>query len=61
MYHCFGCGAGGNVFTFIMDQERLDFIDSVKFLAQRKGIPLGSIESPRTKKPESIGAAVQAQ
>ena len=48
LYHCFGCGAGGNVFTFIMDQERLDFIDSVKFLAQRKGIPLpGSIESPQ--------------
>jgi DNA primase len=48
LYHCFGCGAGGNVFTFIMEQERLDFIDSVKLLAQRKGIPLpDSIESPQ--------------
>ena len=44
-YHCFGCGEGGNVFTFIMAQEKLDFIDSVKFLAERKGISLpGSLE-----------------
>lgn len=44
-YHCFGCGEGGNVFTFIMAQENLDFIDSVKFLAERKGISLpGSSE-----------------
>lgn len=40
LYHCFGCGEGGNVFTFIMAQERLDFIDSIKLLAERKGIAL---------------------
>lgn len=46
LYHCFGCGEGGNVFNFIMAQERLDFVDSVKFLAERKGIPLpGTLNS----------------
>lgn len=45
LYHCFGCGEGGNVFNFIMAQERLDFIEAVKFLAERKGIALpGSLE-----------------
>lgn len=45
LYHCFGCGEGGNVFNFIMAQERLDFIEAVKFLAERKGISLpGSLD-----------------
>jgi len=40
LYHCFGCGAGGNVFSFIMSQENLSFPEAVKFLANRAGIPL---------------------
>lgn len=39
-YHCFGCGAGGNVFTFIMEYENLSFPEAVKFLAGRAGIKL---------------------
>ena len=35
IYHCFGCGAGGNVFKFLMEKEDLPFIDVVKRLAQR--------------------------
>jgi len=35
MYYCFGCGAGGNVISFIMQIENYDFIDSLKFLADR--------------------------
>jgi DNA primase len=35
MYYCFGCGAGGNAITFIMQVERLGFVDSLKFLADR--------------------------
>ena len=38
IYHCFGCGAGGNVINFIMEHERLDFISSVKLLAGRANI-----------------------
>ncbi len=37
-YHCFGCGAGGNVFQFIMAQENVDFVGAVELLAQRFGV-----------------------
>ena len=40
LYHCFGCGAGGSVLQFVMNIENLDFIDALKFLAQRAGIAL---------------------
>ncbi len=40
IFHCFGCGAGGNAFTFLMRYEGTSFPDVVKFLAQRAGIEL---------------------
>jgi DNA primase len=40
LFYCFGCQAGGSVIQFIMKQENLNFIDSVKFLADRAGIEL---------------------
>ncbi|MBM7097092.1 DNA primase [Bacillus sp. H-16] len=40
LYHCFGCGAGGNVFSFIMEIEGVSFVESVGKLAERAGIPL---------------------
>ncbi len=40
MYYCFGCGAGGNVFTFIMEYENYSFPEAVKFLADRAGMSL---------------------
>src|SRR3712207_3241381 len=39
-FHCFGCGAGGSVFRFLMDYEHLDFPSAVKKLADRAGIPV---------------------
>ncbi len=39
-YHCFGCGAGGSVFRFVMEYEHLDFVSAVRRLAQRAGIPV---------------------
>ena len=33
MYYCFGCGAGGNVFTFIMEYENYTFVEALKYLA----------------------------
>ena len=39
-YHCFGCGAGGNVFTFLMNYENMTFPEAVKTLADRAGIAL---------------------
>lgn len=40
LFYCFGCGAGGNVFDFIMRAENLDFVDTLQFLAQRAGVTL---------------------
>ncbi len=41
IYHCFGCGASGNVFNFIMEIEGLDFMDVLNRLADRTGVKLG--------------------
>src|SRR5512145_3135592 len=38
IFHCFGCGEGGNVFGFIMKREGMSFPEAVRFLAARKGI-----------------------
>ncbi len=40
MYHCFGCGAGGDVFRFVQETEGLDFADAVQALAERFNIEL---------------------
>lgn len=38
-YHCFGCGAGGDVFKFVMEYEHLDFMAAMEKLAQQTGVP----------------------
>ena len=40
MYYCFGCGAGGNVFTFLMEYENFSFSEALKYLAERAGMEL---------------------
>ena len=45
IYHCFGCGAGGNVFKFIMNQESISFVETVEKLAYRFNISLPRDES----------------
>jgi len=40
IYHCFGCGAGGNIFKFIMEMEDLPFLDVIKKLAPKCGVTL---------------------
>lgn len=44
MYYCFGCGAGGNVFTFIMEYENYTFGEALALLADRAGIVLPEVE-----------------
>ena len=39
-FHCFGCGAGGDVITFTMKIENLDYMEAIKLLADKAGIPL---------------------
>lgn len=54
MYYCFGCGAGGNVITFVMEYENYTFSEAVKMLADRAGIALPEVEySQEMKKRES--------
>lgn len=44
MYYCFGCGAGGNVFNFIMEYENYTFGEALKHLADRAGVELPKME-----------------
>lgn len=40
LWHCFGCGEGGDVFSYVQKRENLDFPDAIRFLADRAGIEL---------------------
>ncbi|MBQ8327703.1 MAG: DNA primase [Lachnospiraceae bacterium] len=54
MYYCFGCGAGGNVFTFIMEYENYSFQEAIKHLAEKAGVALPEVEyNEEMKKRES--------
>ena len=44
MYYCFGCGAGGNVFNFVMEYENYSFGEALSHLAERAGVELPKIE-----------------
>lgn len=55
MYHCFGCGTGGNVFTFAMEYDNLTFPEAVQMLAKRCGVSLPEAEeSEESRKQDSI-------
>ena len=50
MYYCFGCGAGGNAITFLMEYENFSFVEAMQTLAERAGIKLPEREySPQMK------------
>jgi len=50
MYYCFGCGAGGNVFTFVMEYENYSFVEALKMLAERVGVELPEAEYSKEAK-----------
>ena len=61
MYYCFGCGAGGNVFTFLMEYEHASFQEAVQTLAERAGVQLPQAEwSEEMKQKESRRARLLA-
>ncbi|MDG1731780.1 MAG: DNA primase [Thalassotalea sp.] len=47
-YHCFGCGAHGNAISFIMEYERLEFVDAIEELASHNGIEVEREQSTQT-------------
>ena len=49
IYHCFGCGAGGDVFQFVMEMDKSTFPEAVRTVAEKCGIP---IPKPRERSPE---------
>ncbi len=50
MYHCFGCGVGGNVFTFVMEYENYTFVEALKMLADRVSVNLPEAEFSEEEK-----------
>ena len=53
MYYCFGCGAGGTVFTFLMEYENYSFLEAVQYLAERAGVELPKEEYSKEAKERS--------
>jgi DNA primase len=49
MYHCFGCGKGGNIFTFLMDMDKVSFVEAVRSLAAKSGIIIPEESKPMTE------------
>jgi DNA primase len=56
IYHCFGCNSGGNVFNFIKEHEKIDFIEAVKMLAEKTGVKLPEYRSHDDQESSIVGA-----
>lgn len=53
IYHCFGCGAGGNAVSFVMEQDKISFMEAIEVLAKRAGIPLPRLERDAKRSEEN--------
>ena len=49
IYHCFGCGVGGDVFQFVMEMDKCSFPEAVRAVAEKSGI---AVPAPRERSPE---------
>lgn len=58
MYYCFGCGAGGNIFTFLMEYENYTFVEALEYLAERSGVELPKQELSAKDKEEMDAKAL---
>ena len=56
IYHCFGCGVGGDVFQFVMEMEKCEFPEAIRTVAEKCGI---AIPQPRDRSPEERQANQQ--
>ena len=62
IYHCFGCGAGGNVFKFVMEVQKISFVDAVRQFAERAGVPIphpkkANLDDPKYQEWEALKKA----
>ncbi|OGS35981.1 MAG: DNA primase [Elusimicrobia bacterium RIFOXYB2_FULL_49_7] len=53
IYKCFGCGVGGNLFTFLRDIENISFVEAVRMLAAESGVVLPAYSSKQSQEEES--------
>ena len=58
IFHCFGCGVGGNVFTFLTKIEGINFVEAVQLLAERANIQLPTLENNVDSTKEALKAKV---
>ncbi len=58
IFHCFGCGAGGNVFSFLTKIEGINFVEAVQLLAEKANIQLPTIENSADSAKEELKAKV---
>ena len=58
IFHCFGCGVGGNVFTFLTKIEGINFVEAVQLLAERANIQLPTLENNVDSAKEALKAKV---
>ena len=54
IYYCFGCHKGGNVVNFIMEIEHLSYIEALKFLAEKSGVPIPEPDDANYRKEEQL-------
>jgi DNA primase len=54
IWHCFGCGAGGDIFGFLMRFENIEFVEALKILAERAGISIAQIGNSDQKKYDTL-------
>ncbi len=59
IWHCFGCGEGGDVFAFVMRQENVEFKEALKILAQKAGVELPQFRPQDPKVQEEKGLALR--
>ena len=60
LYYCFGCHKGGTVINFVMDMERMEFMDAVRLLAERAHMELPERSSSSPARPASAGTSASA-
>ncbi len=61
IYHCFGCNAGGNAYSFLMKYERLEFPEAVEMLAKKVGVQLPIVSSESSLKESNLNKQLYQQ